>query len=125
MPPLSTTVLLALLAAAPLSAADITGHWTFEGDVSGNPVQLDCELKQEGAKLSGTCKTGAADVEIAGEVNDPKVRFSYSVDYQGATYTLAYSGTLESDSAMHGEIGVAGTAGTFKAKRVEAAKKPA
>lgn len=115
-------ILLGILA-LPLSAADLTGHWNFEGDVSGNPVQLDCELKQEGAKLSGACKTQNANVELAGEVNDPKVRFSYSVDYQGTTYTLYYSGVLESDSVIKGEIGVAGTGGTFSAKRAAPAPK--
>jgi hypothetical protein len=116
---------LVFLAATPLIAADVTGHWSFDGEVEGRPVQLECDLKQDGAKLSGTCKTSAADVQLAGEVNDPKVRFSYSVDYQGSTYTLYYSGTLESPSLLKGEIGVAGTGGTFTAKRDSADKKPA
>jgi hypothetical protein len=101
----------------PLAAADLTGHWTFEGDVNGSPIQLDCHLKQDGTKLEGTCKSAAAEVRLAGEVNDPKVRFSYAVEYQGSTYTLYYSGTLASDSAMKGEIEVSGTAGTFSAKK--------
>ena len=115
----------AILSAFPLAAADVSGHWMFEGDVSGNPIQLECDLKQEGAKLSGSCKASTGEVQVAGEVNDPKVRFSYTVDYQGTAYTLYYSGTLESDDAMKGEIGVAGTAGSFTAKRAVAEKKPA
>src|SRR5205809_682018 len=91
---------LAIFSALPLTAADLTGHWIFDGEVNGNPVQLECDLKQEGAKLSGTCKTQTGEVQLAGETNDPKVRFSYSVDYQGSTYTLYYSGTLESDSVL-------------------------
>ncbi|MES1261064.1 MAG: hypothetical protein ABUS49_04940 [Acidobacteriota bacterium] len=108
-------------ALSPLLAADVTGHWILEGDVSGNPVNLDCRFKQNGVKLEGACKSTNGDVtvagEVAGEVSDPKVRFSYAVDYQGTTYTLYYSGTLESDSAMKGDIQVNGTPGTFSARK--------
>jgi hypothetical protein len=110
-------LLLLLIAGTGVEAADISGKWSFEGDVAGNPVKLECEMKQEGMKLSGTCKTQGADVQVAGEVNDPKVRFSYSVDHEGTTYTLYYSGTLDSADSMAGEIGVAGVSGTFSAKR--------
>ena len=106
----------------PLAAADLTGHWKFEGDVGGSPIPLDCNLKQDGAKLEGTCKSATADVKLAGEVNNPKVRFSYAVEYQGATYTLYYTGTIESDSAMKGDIEVSGSAGTFTAKKDAASR---
>jgi hypothetical protein len=102
-------------------AADVTGHWNFDGDVSGNPIKLACDLKQDGGKMEGTCKTPNGDVKIAGEVNDPKVRFSYAVDYQGSTYTLYYSGTIEADGTMKGDIQVSGTTGSFAARK-DAAK---
>ena len=88
------------LTTLPLVAADVTGQWSFEGDVSGNPIQLQCDLKQDGAKLEGNCKALGMDVKLAGEVNDPKVRFSYALDYQGTTYTLYYTGTVEPNGTM-------------------------
>ncbi|MDQ1472273.1 MAG: hypothetical protein QOJ99_3753 [Bryobacterales bacterium] len=105
-----------------LAAADLTGHWSFDGDVNGSPIRLECDLKQEGTKLEGACKSQSSDFKLAGEVNDPKVRFSYAVDYQGSTYTLYYTGTLDSDSAMKGEIQVSGASGAFTAARQAAAK---
>ena len=39
------TVLICGCGFSPLLAADISGHWIFEGDVNGNPVSLDCNLK--------------------------------------------------------------------------------
>jgi hypothetical protein len=104
------------------AAADLTGHWSFDGDVSGNSIRLECDLKQDGAKLEGVCKSQGVDLKLAGEVNDPKVRFSYAVDYQGSTYTLYYSGTLESDVAMKGEIQVSGATGAFTATKQVAPK---
>ncbi len=100
-------------------AADVSGHWTFEGDVAGNPVQMECDLKQDGTKLEGTCKTNNGDIKLAGAVNDPKVRFSYAIDYQGTTYTLYYTGVLDpaAATAMKGDIEVSGTSGSFSAKK--------
>jgi hypothetical protein len=105
---------------APAWAADLTGTWQFVGDVSGNPVELECALKQDGTKLSGTCKSPlASNIPVAGEVSDKKVTFSYSVDYQGATYTLQYTGKVdEAGTGLTGGIEVAGAGGTFSAKKI-------
>ncbi len=86
--------------------ADLTGTWQFTGDVSGN--------------LSGTCKSPtASNIPVAGEVNEQKVTFSYSVDYQGTTYTLQYTGKVdEAGAGLTGGIEVAGTGGTFSAKKI-------
>jgi hypothetical protein len=105
---------------APAWAADLTGTWQFVGDVSGNPVEIECALKQDGSKLSGTCKTPAAsNIPITGAVNDTKVSLSYSVDYQGTTYTLQYTGKVdEAGTGLTGGIEVAGAGGTFSAKKI-------
>lgn len=108
-----------LLVCSSAFAADVSGHWVFEGDVSGNPIEMQCDLKQEGTKLEGTCKTNNGEIKLAGAVNDPKVRFSYAVDYQGSTYTLYYTGTLDTEAGtlIKGDIEVSGTTGTFTAKK--------
>ena len=109
-----------LAISAPAWAADLTGTWQFTGDVSGNLIELECALKQAGSKLSGTCKSPtASNIPLAGEVNEHKVTFSYSVDYQGTTYTLQYTGKVdEAGAGLTGGIEVAGTGGTFSAKKI-------
>ncbi len=74
--------LIALFAiGAPAWAADLTGTWQFTGDVSGNPVEIECVLKQSGSKLSGTCKSPtASNIPIAGEVNEQKVSLTYTLE---------------------------------------------
>jgi hypothetical protein len=106
--------------AAPAWAGDLSGTWQFVGDVSGNPVEIECALKQDGSKLSGTCKSPAAsNIPVAGEVDEQKVTFSYSVDYQGTTYTLQYTGKVdEAGTGLTGGIEVAGAGGTFSAKKL-------
>jgi len=101
-------------------AANLTGTWQFSGDVSGNPIEIECALKQDGSKLSGICKSPtASNIPLAGEVNEQKVTFSYSVDHEGTTYTLEYTGKVnEAGTGLTGGIEVAGTGGTFSAKKI-------
>jgi hypothetical protein len=109
-----------ILMAAPAWAADLTGTWQFSGDVSGNPVEIECALKQVAGKVSGMCKNAASSsIPITGEVNDQKVTLTYSVDYQGTTYTLQYTGKVdEAGTGLTGGIEVAGAGGTFTAKKI-------
>ncbi len=113
------TASLFLVAACSLSlaASDISGRWQITGDVDGNPVKSACTIKQDGAKLTGTCTTEGKDTPVAGELNDQKVTFHYDVEYQGDTYTLNYTGTLQSDTEMKGDIDVSGASGDFTAKK--------
>lgn len=102
------------LALLPLTAADATGRWQLKGEVAGNPILADCNFKQDSAKLAGTCKTEEMGVwNVAGDVQEKKIAFHHDVDYAGATYTLNYSGTFESDTAVKGDIEVSGASGEF------------
>ncbi len=47
--------ILASTLVLPAAAADISGSWSIEGDVVGNPVAMKCAFTQEGAKFTGTC----------------------------------------------------------------------
>lgn len=113
---LATPMLLMPLMSAAAGAGDLSGKWTFEGDVQGNAVTLTCELQQNAqAKLSGKCDVnGMEQTEIAGDVTDAAIQFSLTV--QG--YTLNYTGKVDGDSAS-GNIEVAGASGTFTGKRAK------
>jgi cytochrome c biogenesis protein ResB len=107
-----------LLAALPLMAArdGIAGHWTLEGDVAGNPVNLTCTMVQADApKFTGECKLNDSDtVSLTGETKGQKVTFSFDT----GGYTLNYTGTMGADT-MQGDIEVQGTTGTFTGKRTD------
>ncbi len=45
---------------------------------------------------------------VAGEIQEKKISFHHDVDYGGATYTLNYTGTFNSDAQAKGDIEVAG-----------------
>ncbi len=116
---LKTAVALGLLSAIPMAAADMSGRWKISGEVAGNPIKADCLFAQDGTKFTGSCKPapGAPEWKVEGLVNDPKVIFHHDVDYEGATYTLNYSGKFESDTTIKGDIDVGGAGGEFTATR--------
>jgi hypothetical protein len=111
---LTSMLLMLPLATARIAAADLSGNWTIDGDVQGNPVNLTCVV-QQGAdlKVAGKCQVnGMEATEIDGTAKDAAFKFSFTV--QG--YTLTYSGTVEGNT-MTGDIEVAGATGKFSGKR--------
>ena len=97
------------------TAADLSGNWTIDGDVQGNPVGLTCVIEQSDAKIAGKCQVnGMEATEIDGAAKDAGFKFAFTV----MGYTLTYSGTVEGDS-MNGDIEVAGATGKFTGKRTK------
>jgi hypothetical protein len=113
---LPTVMLLIPLVSAGVAAADLSGKWTFSGDIVGNAVTLTCTVQQNAqSKLSGSCEVnGAEKTELTGEVKDAEIQFAITV--QG--YTLNYAGKVDGDSA-NGSIEVAGASGTFTGARAK------
>ena len=107
------TLLLLLPFAPGINAADLSGKWTIDGDVQGNPVGLACTIEQAADKISGKCQVnGMESVDIDGTAKDNTFKFAFTI--QG--YTLTYSGTLEGETVA-GDIEVAGVTGKFNGKR--------
>ncbi len=117
------TTALALFAvtlfALPLAAADVSGSWTLNGDVVGNPVNMKCNFKQTGTNIAGTCSGDAGSIQTTGAVTGDSVSFGHSVQ----SYDLTYTGKLDAaGTTMQGDIAVAGVTGTFSAKKDETSK---
>ena len=111
----AATVTLTLLTLLPGHVVrDLSGNWTIDGDVQGNPVNMTCAVQQSAdLKITGKCVINGADnTEIEGTAKDASFKFSFTV--QG--YTLTYTGTVDGDT-MNGDIEVAGVTGKFTGKR--------
>jgi len=99
---------------AGMAPVDLSGNWTIDGDVQGNPVGLTCAVQQSAdLKITGKCQiNGSENADIEGTAKDATFKFAFTV--QG--YTLTYTGTLEGET-MSGDIEVAGANGKFTGKR--------
>lgn len=94
-------------------APDLSGRWTLDGDVQGNPVNLTCDVQHAAARVTGKCQVnGTETTEIEGSTTDAAVKFSFTV----MGYLLTYTGTVDGDT-MSGAIEVSGASGTFTGKR--------
>ena len=113
---LSAVLLIALGAAQPLSAADLSGKWIFSFTTPDGVVDGTLELAQDGEKL--TAKFDASNLE--GSATDEE--FTLKGDY--FAQTAGYSSTLTIKGKPDGE-GLSGDATwdvhdlTFKAKRAD------
>ena len=114
------TTIAAVAIVLPVAAADVSGNWTFSGDVVGNPISMKCMLKQEGTKVTGTCAhEGRPASPTTGTVEGDTVTFSHAVD----VYDLTFTATVDAaGKSMKGSIAVANVEGTFSGTKDDTAK---
>jgi len=114
----SAALAAGLLCAMPLLAADVTGTWDFQVELSigsGSPTFI---FEQKGEELTGTYKGLLGELQVRGTVKGDKIEFSFDFEYGGERGTARYRGTVESADSMKGEVDYAGQAtGTFTAKK--------
>jgi len=117
---IALAALAATMLVTPAAAADVSGNWTFVGEVVGNAINMKCAFRQEAGKIAATCThqglpTGPTTVDVSGD----QVTFSHQVD-NGNAYDLTFTGTLDAaGNSMKGDIAVAGVSGTFSGTRDE------
>jgi hypothetical protein len=112
--------LVAIAIVLPVVAADVSGNWTFSGDVVGNPISMKCTLKQDGGKITGSCThEGRPASPTTGTIEGDKVTLNHSVE----AYDLTFTGTLDAaGTSMKGAIAVANVEGTFSGTKDPEAK---
>lgn len=99
-------------------SVDVTGEWAFAvetGMGSGNPT---ISFKQTGATITGTYAGQLGNTDFEGTVKGTDIAFSFTVDAQGQTIDVAYTGTVDNDT-MKGTVSMAGgqLSGTFTGKK--------
>jgi hypothetical protein len=116
---LVVVVVFSVVIGVPVAAADIAGSWKVDGSIAQFPVDLVCSFKQADKALTGTCKgTDIGELSITGESDGPKATWQYDVNFQGQQFTIVYSATVDSATAMKGTITVMGMeSGSFTAKK--------
>ena len=103
---------------------DVSGGWKITGEVVGNAVLADCDLKQDAATVNGTCTINGASPAVTGQVAGKAVTFQFPVTHEGQEYTLVFKGGPIETGDLKGNIEVAGVTGTFTAAKAAAASGP-
>jgi len=93
---------VALLLAAVLAAADVSGSWQFTVETpagTGNPRFV---FRQDGEKLSGSYTGMLGQAEVTGWVKGDRIEFEFEASYGGQKFTVRYAGVVESPTRMKG-----------------------
>jgi hypothetical protein len=121
-----TLLAILFVSAAALASAETTslaGKWRFHSSIQGYEGDLDCTLAQEGATVSGTCKSPESEGTLAmtGKVEDKQVTLQYKTVYNGDDLTIVYTAKLESTEKFAGKVDVQpmGVDGEFTATPIK------
>ena len=103
----------------PEKKIDLTGKWTFSVTTDAGTGTPAVTLKQVADTLTGHYSSQVfGEIDFKGTVKDGKLNFSFSADVQGTALKVTYSGTVESNDALKGNVDLGGMGtGTFTAKR--------
>ena len=97
------------------NAADVTGAWKLAVSFGDMTFHTNCNFTQAGAALTGTCTPadappGGGDAPkpapVTGSVDGSNVKFAYEVSFGDMKLMLNYTGALDTDTSMKGNIGV-------------------
>ena len=107
------------LSVAGQTPADVAGDWMLTVDTDQGITNPSVMLEQNGSELTGHYSSetlGEADVK--GTVNGNDVMFSLSASAGGYDIEVTYTGTLQDDGTLSGQIDLGGLGGgTFTGKK--------
>jgi hypothetical protein len=105
----TAVVLTLLLAGLALTAwaADLTGQWTATFDTQIGEQHYTYTFKVDGEKLTGTAKNDRGTTDITnGTIKGDEISFEESLDFNGQTIPIKYTGTVSGDSIkLHRKVG--------------------
>jgi opacity protein-like surface antigen len=107
---LRNTVVLTILAAGlalTAWAADLTGQWTATFNTQIGEQHYTYTFKVDGEKLTGTAKNDRGTTDITnGTIKGDQISFDESLDFNGQTILIQYTGTVSGDSIkLHRKVG--------------------
>ena len=100
------------------NSTDISGEWAFQVETAAGSGSPTFTFKQDGEKLTGQYKGAFGEAPLTGTFKDGKIEFTIKVEAQGQQVTLKYTGTLEKDGTMKGNVDLGDVgSGTWTGKR--------
>ncbi|HMN46548.1 MAG TPA: hypothetical protein PKE27_18370 [Povalibacter sp.] len=108
----------ALVGTVALAAdANVTGEWTMSVETPAGTGSPHFSLKQEGTNVTGHYKGQLGEAAVTGTVSGNEVTLKYTVEGQGQSVTVVYSGTVDGDT-MKGKVSLGDFGdGTFTGKK--------
>lgn len=103
-------------------AQDLSGTWTFEVTSDQGFTTPTVVIEQNGEDLSGSYSSATlGNADITGTVSGSDVTISFTAEMQGQAIPVTYSGTIDDEGVISGNMDLAGglATGTFTATKDE------
>jgi hypothetical protein len=103
------------------AASTVAGKWTMTLDMSMGTATPSLDLKQDGAKITGTYSGRYGAFPLEGMLKDRAIAFAFVMNAEGQSVTMTFAGEVAEDwqtmkgTAVLGEMGEA----TWSAKRAK------
>ena len=110
--------ILILAASAALAAADVSGKWVLNVQLSAGSGSPTFVFQQSGEKITGTYSGTLGEANVTGTLKGDDVEFQFTVKGDLGELTARYKGTVSGET-MKGkaDYGSAVGDGTFEGKR--------
>lgn len=92
-----TVVVALLLSSMAAYAEDVSGSYTIAIETPNGNLDATLTMKQDGDKLAGSVISQLGESPITGTAKATEVEFTMTVDINGQSQTLKYSGKVEGD----------------------------
>lgn len=102
--------------------SSVAGEWDATYNTPGGPRPLGLVFKVDGEKLTGTAKRPNGDVPLTGTIKGEDISFNYTIDYNGNSVTLTFTGKVKGDSMAGAVYFNENTSDEWSAKRTPPAK---
>ena len=101
------------------AVADVAGDWALTVETDQGTTTPSVTLEQNGSELTGHYSSETlGEATVTGSVNGNEVRFSLEAEVQGFGLEVVYTGTVQSDGTLTGQISLGDLGGgTFTGKR--------
>ncbi len=101
-------LLPASLASAAATVVDLSGDWQINSKAGQTPIIVDCQIRQRGTTLAGSCEPRTDDSTpapfTAGSVSGSKARWAYGVTFRGKPGTVEFDVEMKSATRMTGTL---------------------
>ena len=103
----------------PKPEPSFAGKWDMSIETPGGPRPATLVVKLDGKKVAGSLASEIGETPIAGELTDGTLAFSLTLDMNGQSITLAFSGTSQKDGSIAGTASMAGQQMAWTATRAK------
>ena len=103
----------------PKAEPAFAGKWNMSIETPGGQRPAGLEVKLDGKKITGSMTSEIGATPITGELAEGNLVFSITIDMNGQSVAISFTGTTQKDGSLAGTASLAGQGMTWTATRVK------